>query len=171
MCLQVIADPTETLCEHQFCRKCIEGWLELHNACPSCNETTQLSTLRAPSRIFRNMWYSSMNWSSNVNGAKILLHLVILKLISRAAIWLPCPAQMWIAKQYCNGKCSSSTSKSALKELLFVSTVSHKCLLMALWVTSCRVVLCHCHASLLSVVRWCKGSLWTITFELAQTEW
>lgn len=56
ICYGVLEDPLQVpVCEHAFCRKCIQEWLQRQNNCPVDRETLSAVQLRQVPRILKNL--------------------------------------------------------------------------------------------------------------------
>ena len=55
ICANVFEDPTESPCQHVFCRECISRWLQDKNTCPTCRSPLRLGDLRPPLPLLKNI--------------------------------------------------------------------------------------------------------------------
>ena len=47
ICFGTLKEPMETPCNHKFCRKCIEEWLETADTCPIYCQNITLKELKS----------------------------------------------------------------------------------------------------------------------------
>lgn len=57
ICLEIFENPIMiSICEHVYCRQCIDDWLKTDTSCPEDRTPIQESDLKPPPRMIRNFY-------------------------------------------------------------------------------------------------------------------
>jgi len=93
ICWEDITDLHVTTCNHQFCKSCIDQWLQSHDDCPYCRTKLQ-SNFDKVSRFINNV-FPTVPWTvfdNYINLNSLSTYLVTLRLNGQRD-WVP---QAWV---------------------------------------------------------------------------
>ncbi len=55
ICTSIVENPVQTKCEHLFCSKCINEWVNVKKTCPIDGGSLTIEDLGEPNRVLRNL--------------------------------------------------------------------------------------------------------------------